>query len=80
MLERKLQLKKKIEQLEEEAYKRELDISHLQTILCTANDMNDKLSEEVKALKKENKQLLQENVELLLRMRKILMTKGGEAE
>lgn len=65
-------LKKKIVQLEKEAYKRESYISELHTALRISKDSYNKLSEDAKALMEENKQLHQENVDLLLQMRKIL--------
>ena len=72
MFESKALLKKRIEILKEDARNRESYISELLTALRIGKDSYDKLSEDAKALMEENKKLHQENVDLLLRMRKIL--------
>ena len=72
MFESKALLKKRIEILKEDARNRESYISELLTALRIGKDSYDKLSDDAKALMEENKKLHQENVDLLLRMRKIL--------
>ena len=72
MFESKAVLKKKIEQLIEEAHKRELYISDMHIVQSKLEDGIRDLRMGNYELTEKNKQLLQENVDLLLRMRKIL--------
>ena len=72
MFESKALLKKKIEELKEDARKRELYISDMHSVHSKLEDGIRDLGIDNYELKEKNKQLLQENVDLLLRMRKIL--------
>lgn len=84
MAESKINLKKKIDQLNKEAYEREIKISgmsdHIKELTRYINDLQE---ENIRLLKVEqelmakNKQLLQDNIEILERMQKILKESVG---
>lgn len=84
MAESKINLKKKIDQLNKEAYEREIKISGMNDhIKELTRYINDQQEENIRLLKVEqelmakNKQLLQDNIEILERMQKILKESVG---